>query len=135
LHQACSAAHFLELESFQHFDHGADMADADTGLRPFGERDGCAHFRGNRVRDFIIVCLVGGEDAFHQGEALRRSGAGIAVESTARGRDGAVDILCASHGDHAGHRLGGWIDDLEFLRLGRVDPGAVDIELSIVVSH
>ena len=57
----------------------------------------------------------------------------IALEGAPRGGDGAVDVLRAAHGDDAGDRLGGGIDDLEFLGLDRVDPGAIDIELPVVV--
>ena len=135
LHQAHVAAHFFELEGLQHLDHGADVADPDAGLRSLRERDGRAHFRGDGLGDFIVMRLVGGENALHQREALGRRGTGIAVEGTAGGADRPIHILGAAHGDHTGDRLGGGVDHLEFLRFGRIDPRAVDVELPIVVRH
>src|ERR1700731_1347647 len=79
--------------------------------------------------------LVGGQDALHEREALGGRGAGITVERSTRSRDGTVHILGAAHGDHARDRLGGGIDDLEFLRYYRIDPGAVNIKLPIVINH
>ncbi len=79
--------------------------------------------------------LVGGENALHQREAFRGGGAGIAVERTARGRDGTVHIRRLAHRYHPGDRLGGGVDDLEILRFDRVDPSAVNVELPIIVRH
>ena len=66
LHQPNRAAHFFEFEILQHVDHRADVADANPRLRPLGESNGRAHFNGNRLHDFFVVGLVGGEDSLHE---------------------------------------------------------------------
>src|SRR5208283_3662419 len=129
------AAPVFELESLQYLDHRADMADANPCLRLFRECDGCAHFNGDRLDDFIVVRLVGAKDSLHERQALLGSGARIGVECAARSHDGTVDVLGTAHRYDAGYLFGGGIDDLEFLGLDRVDPSAIDVKLPIVVCH
>ena len=135
LHQSHRAAHFLELESFQHIDHGADVPDADPRLRAFRQRHGCAHFYGHGLCYFVVVSLIGSQNPFHECEALGGRRARIAVECAPRRHHRPVDIFAASHGYDAGNFLGSRIDDLQFLRLDRIHPRAIDVELPIVIFH
>src|SRR5262249_36587077 len=78
--------------------------------------------------------LVFGEDRLQELEPLLAGRAAKAREGPARGGHGAVDIGGAADGDLGVGFLGRRIDDVEELRLDRIDPVTVDVEL-LLVSH
>src|SRR6185312_9323104 len=111
------------------------MTDPDAGLRPLGEGGRSAHLFADGIRDVEIALLVDRENLREEGAPLLARSLCKGLEGASSGRDGPVHVLCRSHGNDARGRLGGRVDDREFLRLAGLDPAAADIEPAIVVRH
>ena len=103
------------------------VADAEADLKAVGERDRCAHLVGNgrgEVADALLVVL---ENAPQHIEALLAARQRPGRERLAGGRDGAVDVGGRTERDLAAGPLGRGVDDVERLRLHRIDDQIVAV--------
>jgi hypothetical protein len=108
------------------------MGNATAGLDLTGELERGAHLARDGIANIVLTLLVFGQDAAQQVEALLARRAAEAGERLARRRDGAIDVGGAAGRDLRVRLFGRWIDHVDEVRLDRIDPRAVDIELLLM---
>ena len=128
-HDNGGADRLLEMIVLEHFQRRSDVAQAGTGLQPFGHRQRRAHFVGNGGADFLHAALVDLDDLFQQRNALFTAGLRKGDESALGGGNRLVEIGLRAERNVVQCVFGCRVDDGGGLLDGEIDPGAVDVEL------
>ena len=131
-HEHGGAHRLFELILLQGIEGGHQMAKARAGLHLFRHRQRRAHLVGNRSADVLHPGLVGRDDLFQKRHAFFAAGHRERFKRTAGRGDGLVHIGFRSNRDLVHPFFRRRIDDRNGLLDGRVDPGAVDIELHTI---
>jgi hypothetical protein len=103
--------------------------DRQHRLRDLRDPEGHAVLLGDRRRDLVGTGLEAFVDPLEELRAVLDRGLAPAVERSACGLDGLVDVLRGALGDAPHDLLGGRVDHVDAVLARRCDPRAVDVDL------